>query len=91
MKLNQIIENAKINTSEFTGMPINSLTGMTKDPETNSLRLEIELLERKGIPDSMDLLGIYEVLVDEEGDICELSRTGMRKRGDKSIEQIEEY
>lgn len=91
MNLGQIIEKAKKNISDITGLPLNSISGMTRDAETNDIRLEVELTERKGIPDSMDLLGIYEIVIDENGNISEFSRTGMRKRGDTAIEQVEEY
>jgi len=91
MKLNQMIDNAKKKTSEMTGLKFNSITGMSKDAETGLMRLEMELLERKGIPDSMDLLGIYEVEIDEDGEITGFGRTGMRKRGDTAIEPVEEY
>jgi len=42
----------------------------------------VEVCERKGIPDTMDLLGEYEVHLTEEGQLVNFTRMRMRKRGD---------
>ncbi|HEX7474723.1 MAG TPA: gas vesicle protein GvpO [Dehalococcoidales bacterium] len=42
----------------------------------------IEELERKGIPDTMDILGLYEINLDNEGDLLSVDRKKLRKRGD---------
>ena len=44
--------------------------------------VSIEMLEKKSIPDSMDVLGLYEVKVDDRGKIIDFSRVKLRKRGD---------
>lgn len=42
----------------------------------------IEELERKGIPDTMDILGLYEIIMNDEGDLISVERKKLRKRGD---------
>ena len=42
----------------------------------------IEVVERKGIPDTMDILGLYEISVNNEGDLLSVERKKLRKRGD---------
>jgi hypothetical protein len=42
----------------------------------------IEELERKGIPDTMDILGLYEISLNDEGDLLSAERKNLRKRGD---------
>ncbi len=42
----------------------------------------IEELERKGIPDTMDILGLYEVNINNAGDLLSVERKRLRKRGD---------
>ncbi len=42
----------------------------------------IEELERKGIPDTMDILGLYEISLNNEGDLLSVERKKLRKRGD---------
>lgn len=44
----------------------------------------IEVLERKGIPDTMDILGLYEISLNNEGGLLGVERTKLRKRGDTS-------
>ena len=44
--------------------------------------VSIEVLERKAIPDTMDILGLYEVVLNNEGDLLSLERKKLRKRGD---------
>jgi hypothetical protein len=44
----------------------------------------IEELERKGIPDTMDILGLYEINLSNEGELLSVERKKLRKRGDTS-------
>ena len=46
----------------------------------------IEMLEKKSIPDSMDVLGCYEVKLGNDGDIRDFTRVRLRKRGDTAAE-----
>ena len=46
----------------------------------------IEMLEKKSIPDSMDVLGCYEVKLDSDGNIQDFTRVRLRKRGDTAAE-----
>ena len=91
MNLKKMINNAKTDMAEITGFPVNAVTGTVRNEETGFWTVEVELLERTGIPDTMDMLGIYEVSVDEAGAITEYVRKGLRKRGDKDITPTEEY
>lgn len=45
-------------------------------------RVTLELLERAAIPDTMDLLGVYEVRLDHEGALIGYERTRIRRRCD---------
>ena len=89
--MKEMIESVKRDVNVLTGLKVNAVTGTTKDEETGFWNVEVELLERTGIPDTMDMLGIYEVSVDENGDVLEFVRKGLRKRGDKDITMVEEY
>jgi len=50
--------------------------------------LTIEIIERKAIPDTQDLLGTYEVHLDCDGELTEYKRTDIRRRMDL-IESVE--
>jgi hypothetical protein len=45
-------------------------------------RVTAELLERKAVPDTSDLLGVYELQLDEAGNLLRYERTHMRRRCD---------
>jgi hypothetical protein len=51
-------------------------------------QLTLELIERKAIPDSQDLLGMYEVILNEDGDLTSYERIRVRKRMD--LEEVVE-
>ena len=68
---------------EFTGLtnlPVDSITGFSKDDGTYIVSLEA--LERKAIPDSMDVLGFYQVRLDDDGKLVSFERKKLRKRAD---------
>lgn len=48
--------------------------------------VSIEMIEKKSIPDSMDVLGCYEVSLDDSGKIRDFSRVRLRRRGDTAGE-----
>jgi hypothetical protein len=80
MNANQVIEKAR---KEFIGLgkkPTDGITSLLKTQEGWSIQMES--LERKAIPDTMDVLGLYELRVDEEGRLLGLDRKKLRKRGE---------
>jgi len=76
MRMNEVIEKAKKGIAELTTLKLNTVIGASKDEESGGWRVMVELLEKASIPDAMDLLGIYEVLLDEEGEIVQFERKG---------------
>lgn len=63
-----------------------AVIGMEKGKE--GWKVLVEVLERKAIPDSQDLLAIYEVTVSTEGNV--LSYKQIRRRYRVSIEEEKE-
>lgn len=45
-------------------------------------RVTVELVERSAIPDGQDLLGVYEVRLDQEGEMTGYERIRVRRRSD---------
>lgn len=45
-------------------------------------QVTIEVVERKAVPDTQDLLGTYTVSLDQEGELTEYQRTDIRRRMD---------
>ena len=80
MNANEIIEKAR---EEFVGLgktPADGITGLSKTEEGWTILMEA--LERKAIPDTMDVLGLYELRLDNEGNLLGLDRKKLRKRGE---------
>jgi len=80
MNANEVIEKAR---QEFVGLgktPADGITGLSKTEEGWTVLLEA--LERKAIPDTMDVLGLYELRLDNEGNLLCLDRKKLRKRGE---------
>lgn len=80
MDMLQLASNAKVRLEEVTGLKVSSVTGIAQEEEHWVVTLE--MLEKKSIPDSMDILGIYEVKMDTQGSVFDFARTRLRKRGD---------
>lgn len=80
IKSNELVSMVKKEFTGLTNLPVDAITGLSKDDGVYTVLLEA--LERKAIPDSMDVLGIYEVHLDNEGTILSFKRKRLRKRVD---------
>ena len=58
---------------ELIGRPVESVTGMEKNGSEWTVTLEVLELER--IPNTTDVLGIYEVKLDKDGELTAARRT----------------
>lgn len=80
MNANEVIEKAR---KEFVGLGKNPAAGITALSRTNDgWSIQMEALERKAIPDTMDVLGLYELRIDDAGNLLGLDRKRLRKRGE---------
>lgn len=50
--------------------------------EENGWIMKLEYVEREGIPNTMDLIGLYEAGFDQYGHLLNYTRLDMRKRGE---------
>ena len=83
MATKDILEKAKKELADLTGFKSPSAIGFKK--EGNELIATIEVIEKESIPDGMDVLGTYEVRVDQDGKIINYERTDLRKRVDTAL------
>ncbi|MCX6668989.1 MAG: gas vesicle protein [Methanothrix sp.] len=65
---------------------LDSVVSLNKGPE--GWLAEVEVLERKSVPDTQDILGRYEMKFDEEGELLGYKRIMLRRRSD--METVEE-
>ena len=78
MTVPKIIEMARAQLAEATGLKLSTTVSALKDDQT--WRITVEMVEKKSIPDGMDILGIYEARLNGNGELLEFVRINMRKR-----------
>ena len=83
MTTKEITEKAKKELVSLTEFKSPNAIGAKK--EGNEWVITIELIEKESIPDGMDILGTYEVRVDQSGSILNYKRTDLRKRVDTAL------
>ena len=80
MEPKEIIEKAKKQLAELTGFKEPAGVGLRKEKE--GWVVTIEIIEKKSIPEGMDIIGTYEVKVDGKGEILGYEKIAMRKKTD---------
>ncbi len=80
MNAQEVITKARGHIETMGKKSNDGVTSMSK--KDDGWTVSMEVLERKGIPDTMDILGLYEVVLNNEGDLLSLERKKLRKRGD---------
>ena len=76
----ELVARAREELSSLTGLKPSSTLSTFKDER--GWRVQVEMVEKNSIPESMDILASYEVLLDSDGKAIEFKRLGMRKRID---------
>ena len=80
MELGQIITHAKKQLTTLHPLPMSGVIGAAK--RDDGWHVTVELIERKGIPDAQDLLGVYEAVLDDGGNMVSYHRKKVRRRND---------
>lgn len=83
IKINSLIEDlnkATLLIESITKKKAEGVVSMSR--EEGILKLLVEVLERKSIPDSQDILSIYEMKLNSNMEIIDYSKIGMRRRCD---------
>jgi hypothetical protein len=80
MNMKELAERAKSQLAEVTGLKPVTVTGTFKDEQ--GCHVALDMLEMSRIPPATDVLGDYEVLVDEDGNMMKFERKRTRLRGD---------
>jgi len=79
----EILEKTKKELADLTGFKSPSVVGFKK--EGDELIVTVEVVEKTSIPDGMDIIGTYEVKIDDNGKIIGYERTDLRKRMDTAL------
>jgi len=80
MNTDEIVKKAQEEFARLSKLPVNAVIGLAKTEE--GWMVSLEALERKAIPDTMDVLGLYEVRLNHEGNLLGFDRKKLRKRGE---------
>jgi len=80
MNAYEIVKKAQEDFARLSKVPVDGVAGLTKTDE--GWVVSLEALERRAIPDTMDVLGLYEVRLDNGGILLGFGRKKLRKRGE---------
>jgi hypothetical protein len=84
MTTTELTRHAQAGFTNLSNLPVNAVIGLAKREDVWVVSLEA--VERKAIPDSMDVLGIYEIRMDSKGILLGFERMKLRKRGETKEE-----
>ncbi len=83
------MEAAKVAQAEVAKLSNLELVGVRGlSQEDGKWHVTVELVEKKSIPDGLDLLGGYEVTIGEEGKVIGFERKTLRRRGDMDLREV---
>ncbi|MFQ5981655.1 MAG: gas vesicle protein GvpO [Candidatus Heimdallarchaeota archaeon] len=84
----ELISRAREELSKLTGLELSTVLGATKTEE--GWKISIEMIEKYSIPDQMDILAVYDTLLDDDGNLLKFNRRRLRKRVDTEEPEEEE-
>jgi hypothetical protein len=70
----ELIRTAKQQVSELTGLRAETVSSLDRDGD-DGWRVTVEALELRRVPDTMDVIGTYEVTLSDDGEL-----KGFRRR-----------
>lgn len=85
--IQDIIEKTKKELVGLTGFSSPSAVGFKR--KEGGWLVTIQIMEKESIPNGMDILGIYKVETDQEGNILGYKRKEIRRRADVTEEKEE--
>lgn len=84
MDVSELVKKLRTEFPPLINLQASGVVGVSRSDD--GWVVSIEMIEKKSIPDSMDVLGCYEVKLDDGGKIRDFSRVKLRRRGD-TVEQ----
>jgi hypothetical protein len=87
MELSEAIKRAEEELPAVLHLKLSGVIGALK--KEDGWHVTIEMVERHALPDSQDLLGIYELILDDGGRLMNYERKRVRRRNE--VEESIEY
>jgi hypothetical protein len=75
----ELAEQARRQVSAMTGLQSGTVTGLDRAGDDRWV-VTVEVVELERIPNTMDVMGTFEVTLSEDGEIVRLLRSGRRRR-----------
>jgi hypothetical protein len=75
----ELAEQARRQVSAMTGLQSGTVTGLDRAGDDRWV-VTVEVLELERIPNTMDVMGTFEVTLSEDGEVVGLRRSGRRRR-----------
>jgi len=82
MELDTMVSRGVRHVTTLTQLKPGRVVSLKPKGNNGAWLLRLELVEKESIPDSMDILGVYEVELDHDGNVTEFARSGLRQRRD---------
>ena len=83
MALLDLVKKTREHLAELTGLKVGSTVSVRKGE--SGWCVQVEVVEKNSIPDSQDILATYELSVDDEGNVQNFTRVGMRRRAEVAL------
>ena len=74
MKAGKLIEQAKGQVAQLTGLKPETVSSLSRDGDKQWI-VQVEALELRRVPGTMDILGTYEVTLSDDGELVGFRRT----------------
>ncbi len=84
MEVTELVNKLVADFPPLINLPASSVLALSRSED--GWVVSIEMIEKKSIPDSMDVLACYEVSLDDGGNIRAFTRGRLRRRGDTAEE-----
>ena len=78
-----LVKRAREQLHDLTGLKVGSMVSVRKGE--SGWCVQVEVVEKNSIPDSQDILATYELSVDDEGNVQNFTRVGMRRRAEVAL------
>ncbi len=85
MKTSELIQVAKSEITATIGLQLESISSVRKDGE--QWMVHADMLELQMTPDTQDILGVYEVILDADANLLSYHRLGRHRRSQLEIER----
>lgn len=79
-EIEEVRDRVKGTAEGVVGRPLDGITSVNRDD--GNWRVAVEVIERKGVPDTQDILGRYELRLDEDLTVNSYERTHRFRRDD---------